>query len=195
MSFYRDRLEEWLAKIDVNANRVLDLGGASNPVNTPKRLKSFKAKEYIVFDMGTEPNKVEYILFDINEPLEQLENPEKYESDVIFCLELFEYVWSPIEAVRNIYRLLKPGGIAYISFPSIYPVHNPVEIDYLRYTRNAIEKYLSINNLRILEVIPRVAKTGADALCEFYVRERMHPLKESEIPYHIGYLFKVGKAK
>jgi len=193
MSYYREQLEEWLKRISIKTERVLDLGGASNPVI--KRLKSFDAEEYICFDSGAEEAKIQYINFDINKPLEQLEGftEDAFKFDAIFCLEVFEYVWDPVEAMRNIARLLNGDGLAYISFPAIYPVHNPVEIDSLRYTKQVIEKYCKIFNLKILELKPRVATLGQASLSNFYSAEGMHPVRKSALPFDIGYLLKVAK--
>jgi len=193
MSLCRNHLESWLGKIDIKADRVLDLGGAANPV--VRRLRSFEAGEYVCFDLGVEEPKIEYIKFDINLPLEQLKgyDDKSLKFDCLFCLEVFEYVWDPVEAMNNIYRLLCEDGTAYISFLSIYPVHNPVQADSLRYTRQVIEKYLSLYNFKVLEIVPRIATDGAESLGRFYAEEGMHALKGSGLPYDIGYLVKATK--
>ena len=193
MSYYRNQLENWLKTLDIKADKVLDLGGAANPI--PTRLKSFSSNEYICFDNGSEEAKNQYIKFDINQPLEQLEgcNEKSFKYDCIFCLEVFEYVWNPVEAMRNIERLLCEDGIAYISFPSIYPVHNPVEIDYLRYTEQAIRKYIELSGLKLMSLVPRIATEGISSLSEFYSKEGMHPVRGSSLPFYIGYMVKVNK--
>lgn len=207
MSYYRTQLEEWLKTISVNAHRVLDLGGASNPVRN--RVAKWAVEECVFFDNGAEDAKVEYMPFDINLPLEkQLEGyfrPTEDESrqtvvvdgtfkfEAVFCLEVFEYVWNPVQAVKNIYDLMAEDSVAYISFPAIYPVHNPVEIDYLRYTQNVIQKYLQDTGFQKIVIKPRVATAGREALANFYSKEGMHPVRNSSLPYDIGYLVKARK--
>lgn len=207
MSYYRQQLEEWLKGISVKAERVLDIGGASNPVRS--RLKSWEVSECIFFDNGAEEAKVDYMPFDINVPIERqfagyyrdgLENgmptvvvDGTFKFNAIFCLEVFEYVWNPVQAIKNIYDLMTKDSVAYISFPAIYPVHNPVEIDYLRYTRAVIEKYLKDNLFDRVEITPRVATAGRAELGAFYRSEGMHPVRGSELPYDIGYLVKAVK--
>ena len=195
MSSYREQLEDYLKTLNIKADKVLDLGGAANPVL--KRLGSIENQEYICFDLGVEEPKTEYIKFDINLPLKQLKGyPEKsFNFDCLFCLEVFEYVWNPVQAMKNIYQLLCSDGIAYISWPSIYPVHNPVEIDYLRFTRTAIEKYVDHCGFKLLSIVPRVAKNGVMSLSKFYYEEGMHPVKDSVLPYDIGYMTKITKSK
>ena len=114
--------------------------------------------------------------------------------NMIFCLEVMEYVWNPVLAIQNIYDLLENDGFAYISFPAIYPVHNPVEIDSLRYTKQVIERYLKMAGFDRWEIKAREATKGRDLLAMFYGEERMHPLRKSELPFNIGYLVKAYKS-
>lgn len=194
MSSYREQLEGWLSRISINADRVIDIGGAAKPI--PTRLKSFKANEYIIFDTGSEEVVVEqYVPFDINKPLTQLGGygMGSFGYDCLFCLEVFEYVWNPVMAFENIRDLMCEDGVAYVSFPAIYPVHNPIEIDYLRYTRRAIEKYAEVVGLNILSITSRVAMAGSMSLANFYRDEGMHPVRHSELPFDIGYMVKLYK--
>lgn len=194
MSYYREQLEKWLKTIDVDADRVIDVGGSANPVIS--RVKSFKSNEYICFDLGKEEPKMEYVKFDLNLPLEQLAgyDEKSFGYDCLFCLEVFEYIWNPVEAFKNLNRLMCKDGIAYISFPAIYPVHNPVEIDYLRFTKASIEKYLAEFKFSVASITPRVATEGVQSLSEFYSKEGMHPVRGSALPFHIGYLVKAYKS-
>lgn len=194
MSFYRNQLESWLKTINVNAEKVLDLGGASNPVRN--RVNSWRVNDCIFFDNGAEQAKVEYMPFDINIQLEdQLKGYKEkdLQFDALFCLEVFEYVWNPVEAMRNIYRLMGQDSVAYISFPAIYPVHQPYEIDSLRYTKAVIERYLHMWDFQQIEIIPRIATLGKSDLSRFYTTEGMHPLRGSQLPFDIGYLVKARK--
>ena len=112
---------------------------------------------------------------------------------MIFCLEVFEYLWRPFQAHKNIFNLLKPGGIAYLSYPTMYPLHNPPKMDYLRYTKNAIEKYLSEAGFKSWEITPRIATNGLGSLSDFYSHERMRPMKYTKKIFDLGYMCKVYK--
>ena len=208
MSYYRDQLEKWLQTISINTEHVLDIGGASNPAR--RRIRHFEANTCTFFDLGVEEPVVEYFEFDINLPLTQFEGydpydrkekfnyllptkPNLFQFDAVFCLEVFEYVWNPVQAMKNIYDLMNNDSVCYISFPAIYPVHNPVEIDYLRYTKKAIEKYLNDNGFTGIEISPRVATMGRGLLATFYSEEGMHPVRKSDLPFDIGYLVKARK--
>lgn len=202
MSFYRDQLENWLKTIDVKAGRVLDIGGGANPVKG--RTRSWDVREYYILDNMAEDFNIDfgiandYFNDDINDHLDFTERQYAplggFNLDVIFCLEVFEYVWNPWQAIRNISNnLIISGGIAYISFPAIYPVHNPKEIDYLRYTKKGIEKLLRKAELFPWTITPRVATKGRQALADFYRLEGMHPVKGDDVIYDIGYLVEARK--
>ena len=100
---------------------------------------------------------------------------------------------NPFQAIENLASFLKEGGIAYISFPTIYPVHNPPSIDYLRYTKNGVEKLLKEGGFSTWEITPRIATNGVEALARFYSLEGMHPVKNDRVIFDIGYLCKVIK--
>lgn len=198
MSLYREQLETWLKSIHVKTERVVDVGGASNPVRN--RVASWEVQECVFLDLGREKPVVEFIDFDINLPFEEqffgyrLQDVEKvFKFDALFCLEVFEYVWDPVQAMKNIWQLMNKDSVAYISFPAIYPVHNPIEIDYLRYTRQAILKYLTMFHFTQIEIANREATKGRNVLADFYGLEGMHPVRGSDLPFDIGYLVKARK--
>jgi SAM-dependent methyltransferase len=51
----------------------------------------------------------------------------------VLCLETLEHVADPLQAVREIHRVLKPGGLAVLSSVMLFPIHaHPW--DYWRFT-------------------------------------------------------------
>lgn len=176
MSYYRDQLEDWLSKLEVDAYRVLDIGGGANSVKG--RVKSWKVKEYYILDNKQESMKEAVDIYgDINYPIPQDLRNAAIANDAIFCLEVFEYIWNPVQALMNIHDLLKPGGTLYITFPFVYPIHQPVLNDYLRYTRSGIYKLLSETgfDLHTIDVQERVDRSNV--LRSFYQADGMHPAK------------------
>lgn len=199
-SLYRQQLERWLKSINVKAKSVLDVGGAANPVKN--RVGSWEVRDYIILDNDSEGpfDKETFITFDLNYPISETEGHHgavvtalKGRADIVFCLEVSEYLFNPLIAIRNLYDFLKPGGILYISFCSIYPLHNPPKIDYLRYTKNAVEKLLREAGFKTWEIIPRVATSGQEALAKFYSLEQMRLMKGTNEIFDIGYLVKCFK--
>lgn len=190
MSYYRVQLERWLSEIDVKADNVLDIGGAANPVS--KRVKSWDVKHYMIADNFLETPKdtsIPIFEYDLNE--EGIVDETDW--DVIFCLEVFEYIFDPMTAMNNIQTMLGDEGKAYISFPSIYPVHEPKENDYMRFTRQGIVRMLEMVGFLDWKILPRIATLGKDALGQFYSLEGMHPVKHDDVIYHIGYLVEACK--
>lgn len=174
MSFYRQQLEAWLAELDVKADTVYDIGGAQG--NVKDRVKSWEVKNYRVLDLP---------IYDLNEPWQT--TPEV---DIIFCLEVFEYLINPMEAMENISGLLKLGGKAYITAPIVYPVHNEVEWDSLRYTETGLTRLANNAGLSVANVWYRKDKSGL--LTAFYVKDGMHPAKG--IQHDItGYIMELKK--
>jgi hypothetical protein len=156
MSSTRKSLDEWLSKLEVKADRVLDIGGAQNPVKG--RTKSWDVKNYLIADL---PNPHEGdvkpdIELDLNTDFLGWPN-----YNLIFCLEVFEYVYDPVNAFRTIRNYLLDEGEAWVSFISIYPLHQPVEEDCLRYFPAGIKKMAEYVGLKVIQMIPRYTFTNA----------------------------------
>jgi SAM-dependent methyltransferase len=128
MSNYRDALESYLKRLDIKADSVYDVGGKELPING--RVKSWDVKECDILDLPE---------FDLNKPFILNEQSRQ----VVFCLEVMEYINNPVTAMINLGRLLVDGGTLYITFPFIYPTHNPVSNDYARYTYMGAIKLLT----------------------------------------------------
>ena len=63
--------------------------------------------------------------------------------DIVITDFVLEHVKRPHRAVRNIYDMLKPGGIFYISVPCMVRVHG--EVDYYRWTMDGLRIMLEDN--------------------------------------------------
>jgi len=181
LSFYREQLSEYLSKLTIKEDRVLDVGGAANPVKN--QVKTCKVKEYIVMDNKAEQDLSEEwhipdIVWDINYDMVKSYELKEFKNkfDQIFMLEVMEYLYNPLQAFKNIYSLLKTGGIFVFSAPLIYPFHNPKKIDYMRYTKSGILKLLEESDLTLLNLYPRYAK-NPQLIKEFFIKEGMHMAK------------------
>jgi len=191
-SYTRQQLENWLREIDVGDVLVLDVGGAQNPVKG--RTKSWNAKRYDILDLPEphEWNARPDILADIQEInwKDEYFYGLKGAYDIVFCLEVSEYWFNPLGALRNIARFLREGGLLYISFHFLYPHHNPEKKDFLRYTRWGVEKLLKGAGFKILEIRARNA-VYPDKIIEFYDNEGMRGIRN--LSGEIGYLVKAIK--
>jgi len=159
MSYYREQLESYLKQIDVNAGIVLDVGGKQKPVKD--RTKSWNVSQYEILDL----------------PEHNLDEPFNYhtQADFVFCLEVFEYLIIPTTAMKNIANLLKPGGKACVTFPFIYPLHNEVEFDSLRYTKSGIVRLAKYAGLNVEKIMER--KTKTNSLVKYYSEDGMRAAK------------------
>lgn len=57
--------------------------------------------------------------------------------DYVVCTEVLEHTLQPFDAVREIERILKPGGLAFISTPYNFRIHGPLP-DCWRFTEHGL---------------------------------------------------------
>lgn len=170
-SYHRIQTEAWLRTIDVNCERLLDVGGSQLPIKG--RTKSWSVKDYRILDLK-QPHECKQkpdIVWDINKEANYAIYSPKEEFDIIFCIEVSEYWWNPVKALENINKMLKQNGILWITFPFVYGYHKPEGTDFLRYTPTGAEKLLQETGFKILEHKFRI--TNNSKLEEFYIEERM----------------------
>lgn len=58
--------------------------------------------------------------------------------DVFFCIEVLEHIKNPFNAITEIKRVLKPGGLIIGSTPFIFPIHDE-PYDFYRYTKYGLK--------------------------------------------------------
>ena len=63
--------------------------------------------------------------------------------DGILCHQVLEHTTEPFQVVRELHRVLRPGGAAIVSTPFLYPIHEegPVK-DYWRFTDRGLRELL-----------------------------------------------------
>jgi len=189
VSNYRNILEAYLKTLNISCDRVADVGGGALPVKD--RVKSWDVKTYHIWDSQLEDQKQlpEYIQ-NFNRPIERDDN---HPYDVVFMLEVSEYLWNPRQAMVNINYLLRPGGIAYISFCYLYPVHEPKQADYLRYTCDGAARLLGEAKLKVIDIISRdMTPAGFTAYKQYMKAEGFHASKHSRHD-QLGFIFKCVK--
>ncbi len=62
--------------------------------------------------------------------------------DVVISTQVFEHLAEPGLTAKEIYRVLKPGGMALVSLPFVWEVHD-VPKDYWRYSIDGVKKLFS----------------------------------------------------
>ena len=63
------------------------------------------------------------------------------EFDCVVCIAVLEHVLNPTQVVKEVHRVLKPGGLFLVSVPFIYPLHD-VPSDYWRFTKYGLTQLL-----------------------------------------------------
>src|SRR5581483_4512282 len=72
--------------------------------------------------------------------------------DAVMCIEVFEHIPHPTEAVREFARLLRPGGTLIITTPVSSLTHFAPYYFYNGYSRFYFEKVLPEHGFRIREI-------------------------------------------
>ena len=181
MSYYREQLEDWLSTLDIKADTIYDVGGAQGEVKN--RVKSWDVKNYKVLDLPE---------YNLEKKSDHLIKYNKKQADIVFCLEVFEYLIDPTCAIVNLTRLVKKGGKIYVTFAGVYPYHNEANLDALRYTENGIRRLALIPHLTVENIWYRVDRSNL--LQKFYQADGMHPVKGYEHHNATGFIvcFKKG---
>ncbi len=177
----RTQLEDWIKTKELSG-KILDVGGSQLSIRNRAWIED--GTEILVLDLpqphqGDTPD----IIQDLNVPVAESMGGV---FDFAVCLEVSEYWYDPVTALKNINYFLKSGGTLHISFHFIYPVHNPVEQDYLRYTRAGALKLLDIAGFEVREVVTRLGLY--ENFRNFFWTERMRPAKGYQHHEEVGLL-------
>ena len=132
----RSQLENFLKKYSTN-ERVLDIGsgGSSYDKFFPNRLT-----------VDIDPDRKPEIVADIHRmPFND------GEFNFVLCTEVIEHAENPQVAVRELYRVLKPGGTLVLSTRFVFPIHDSPN-DFWRFTLFGMRKLFS--DWEIIELAP-----------------------------------------
>lgn len=123
----RRPLHDWLAAQDVRGLRVLDAGCGD------RRYEALLsgAAEIVGFDLPGNPRA------DLHGSIEAIP-VEDAAFDVVLCLQVLEHVPDPAAAVRELRRVVGPGGRVLCSTHGVYPFH-PNPDDLWRWTHTGLE--------------------------------------------------------
>jgi SAM-dependent methyltransferase len=151
---------------------VLDVGCGDMPYYP---LFAELAEEYVGTDVEPGPH-VRYVC-----PVERLELPDR-SFDLVLCTQVLEHVREPHLALREICRVLKPGGQAFVTTHGVWPFH-PYPADYNRWTQQGLEALFDdTESLTLVELVPHRGTASCLALLlNYYVevaarRARLTPV-------------------
>lgn len=89
--------------------------------------------------------------------------------DMVLCLEVLEHVESPLDVLREIYAVLRKGGVLVLSAPQNYCLHND-PADFYRFTRQGLVELVGNQAGFTIQYIHHVGGTREflfDALCKW----------------------------
>lgn len=73
--------------------------------------------------------------------------------DAVTCFEVLEHVRDPERVLSEISRVLVPGGVAELSMPFLYPIHDAPH-DYQRWTSHGWSRSLAMAGLNVESLRP-----------------------------------------
>ncbi|MDD2307391.1 MAG: class I SAM-dependent methyltransferase [Prolixibacteraceae bacterium] len=125
--------------------RVIDIGCGNKPYEL---LFQDSASEYIGCDIiQSDLAKVDVICEADNIPL-----PDN-SFDTVLSTQTIEHIGNHQGLVNEAFRLLNPGGIAIISGPSYWPLHEE-PYDYFRFTKYGLTHILENVGFEVIEILP-----------------------------------------
>jgi SAM-dependent methyltransferase len=126
----RRPLVEWLRAQDVRGLRVLDVGCGDRPYRE-------LFPDATGFDVPGNPHA------DLHGSIDAIPVGDA-SFDVVLCLQVLEHVPDPAAAVRELHRVVRPGGRVLLSTHGIYPFH-PNPDDLWRWTHQGLERLFLTN--------------------------------------------------
>lgn len=134
--------ENSMKHIIAHSKTLIDIGGGlrvdpeknNREIENPWLIPLLKEIDYKVLDKVADYNP------DIVGDIHKLPMPDN-SVDAITCMSVLEHVEEPMQAVREMYRVLKPGGFCYIYVPFLFYYH-PMKgyyKDFYRFTRDGVE--------------------------------------------------------
>ena len=186
-SFYKQQLNDFVADQDVMADVLFDIGGAQHPIKG--RTRSWHVKDYQIIDLKVPHVELQHpdIEWDMNK--EWVGNAK---ADVIYCLGLTDYIINPNIFMDNIRKMLADDGHAWVEFPFIYPVHNPIDDEGCRYSEGCIRRLAKQAGLKIEEIIYKRPKPDNPYLLKFFSEDGMRAARGVD-HFVTGYIVRMTK--
>lgn len=123
--------------------KLLDVGSGRAPYHDRLRARGVQVLTLDVEDRSGET--------DIIGDLQDMPEVESASVDTVLCTQVLEHVPRPWDAVREIARVLAPGGHLILSVPHLSAIHE-APLDFYRYTRYGLESMLTGAGLEVCEV-------------------------------------------
>lgn len=110
--------------------------------------KPFFSNEITIETLDIDPKSGATYIYDLCNCAEQV-GFEKFE--FIVCTEVLEHTRQPFDAVDNIFKMLKPNGLVFVSTPYNFRIHGPLP-DCWRFTEHGLRELFK--HFEIIELTP-----------------------------------------
>jgi SAM-dependent methyltransferase len=130
---------------DFKADTVVDMGGTNAVSHKYFQFPKEKANKWITINIDEEAKP------DFYASIYETGLADNF-ADVVICTEVFEHLEKPELAMKEILRILKPGGTFIGSTPFLFKIHGDPD-DYFRYTESALRRVF-LNQFSQVELYP-----------------------------------------
>ena len=143
--WYVNRFVENVARSLPTGSSILDAGAGESIYK-----RFFSHCNYIAIDLAVGESRWNYANLDYVGFLHEM--PIENEMfDAVLCTQVLEHLEWPRESVKEMHRVIKPGGKLYMTVPMAQNEHQ-VPYDFFRYTSYGLEsicKHAGFNNIKI----------------------------------------------
>jgi len=148
-------LQETLAKIPAGA-RLLDAGAGEQRHKKYCTHLKYVAQDFAQYDgkgdaVGLQTGAWDQTKLDIVGDIAAIAEPSG-SFDVVLCVEVFEHIPHPVEALKELARLLKPGGSLILTAPFCSMTHFAPYHFYTGFSRYFYQHYLPLYGFEVVEI-------------------------------------------
>ena len=149
----RDKWVQKKAKTVPAGASILDVGAGPGPYRSVFAHCSYKSHDFGQYEGYIDNREGLYTAIDYVSDITNIPVPEN-SFDYILCTETLEHVPEPIEALREMARILKPGGRMFLTAPAMSGLHQLPYHFYSGYTPFWYKHFCEKFGLEIIELIP-----------------------------------------
>lgn len=143
--WYVTRFVENVAKSLPMGSSILDAGAGESVYK-----KHFSHCKYKAIDLAVGESRWNYANLDYVGPLHDMPIEDDV-FDAVLCTQVLEHLEWPRESVKEMHRILKPGGKLYMTVPMAHSEHQ-IPYDFFRYTSYGLEsicKHAGFHDIKI----------------------------------------------
>lgn len=139
-------------------SRILDAGAGEQQYRRFCAHLNYVAQDFAKYDGKGDGTGLQTEIWDqssLNIVSDITSIPERDASfDAIMCIEVFEHLPAPIEALKEFHRLLRPGGYLILTAPFASLTHFAPFHFYSGFNRYFYQKWLKVLGFDIIEIVP-----------------------------------------